>query len=68
MCGTAYCASAAQSLGFVVWMPVILLLVCFSLSSIYRAVFTASTEDSKEDLLLAVGMVSTVCINKTNTS
>lgn len=37
---TAHWPSESESLGFVVRMPVILLLACFSLSSIYRAVFT----------------------------
>lgn len=47
--GQQHWASAAESLGFVVRMPVILLLARFSLSSIYRAVFTPGWEDSGED-------------------
>lgn len=44
--GQQHWASATQSLGFVVQMPVILLLACVSLSSIYRGMFTPRWEDS----------------------
>lgn len=49
------CASqwaSEESLGFVVWMPVILLLASSSLSSIYRAVFTLGWDYWGEDLWL----------------
>lgn len=44
--GQQHWASATQSLGFVVQMPVILLLACVSLNSIYRGMFTPRWEDS----------------------
>lgn len=51
MCaGQQHWASSGESLGFVVQMPVILLLAGFARSSIYRVVFTPGWEDSGEDL------------------
>lgn len=41
-----------ESLGFVVWMLVILVLASFSLGPIYRVVFTLGREGSREDLRL----------------
>lgn len=48
--GQQHWASSGESLGFVVQMPVILLLAGFARSSIYRVVFTPVWEDSGEDL------------------
>lgn len=53
--GQQHWASSGESLGFVVQMPVILLLAGFARSSIYRVVFTPGWEDSGEDLWLPAG-------------
>lgn len=55
VCRTDVQASLLQSLGFVVQMPVILLLARFSFSSIYRAVFTPAGGFREGPLTLSRG-------------